>query len=108
VRRDPAPLVTRKVQHERPRNVTPSAVEGQPPSSSLEDRIAARVDTALAEALARVKTPEDDAVAQQQAAFDALMQQRAEDLREANAIREFGMAQAKKEDEFLQAFIRMI
>lgn len=111
-RRDPSPLTTRRIHRgETPADapsVTPSSFEGQPLAPSLEERIAATVDTALAEALARVKTPEDDAVAKQQAAFDQMMQQRAENEREANAIREFGMAQQKKENDFLSEFIRMI
>jgi len=75
---------------------------------SLEARIDASVDAALAQALARVSTPADSELAQQQQAFDQLMQQRTEQAREANAIRELGMAQAKKENEFLEEFIRMI
>jgi hypothetical protein len=87
----------------------PELVEGQPaPGPSLEERIDASVDAALAEALAKVKTPADDELAKQQQAFDRMMQLRTEQEREANAIREFGMAQQKKENDFLQEFIRMI
>jgi hypothetical protein len=93
----PAPLVTRPVR-------TPSIT----PSPSLEERIDASVDAALAEALAKVKTPADDELAKQQQAFDRMMQLRTEQEREANAIREFGMAQQKKENDFLTEFIRMI
>jgi hypothetical protein len=105
VRRDPAPLVTRRIHAPRvldaahATRVTPSGVEGQPhptPSGTLE------------EALAKVKTPEDDELAQQQAAFDRLMQARAEQLREANAIRDLGMEQMKKENAYMEAFIKMI
>ncbi len=98
-RNAPAPLATRRVQHDRAASVTPSGVEGQPkptPSGTLE------------EALAKVKTPEDDELAQQQAAFDRLMQARAEQLREANAIRDLGMEQMKKENAYMEAFIKMI
>jgi uncharacterized protein (DUF885 family) len=121
----PAPLITRPVrtQASSPSHaqassqaVTPSrstalrtgSVEGQPESPSLEERIDASVDAALAEALAKVKTPADDALAKQQQAFDQMMQLRTEQEREANAIREFGLAQQKKENDFLTEYIRMI
>jgi hypothetical protein len=104
----PAPLTTRPVR--TPSTATPSRVEGQPqsPSPSLEERIDASVDAALAEALAKVKTPADDELVKQQQAFDRMMQLRTEQEREANAIREFGMAQQKKENDFMTEFIRMI
>jgi hypothetical protein len=93
----PAPLTTRPVRaHSASPSVTPSEVEGQPRSSTLE------------EALAKVKTPADDELAKQQQAFDRMMQLRSEQEREANAIREFGIAQQKKENDFLAEFIRMI
>jgi hypothetical protein len=57
---------------------------------------------------AAVKAPPDDAVAKQQTEFDRLMQLRTEQEREANAIREFGLAQQKKENDFLMEMIRMI
>ena len=79
----------------------PELVEGQPPSPSTDD------DT-LSSALAKVKTPADDEVAKQQQAFDRMMQLRTEQEREANAIREFGLAQQKKENDFLEEMIRMI
>jgi hypothetical protein len=107
---NPAPLITRPARSQTlpeeqpgpfviPSTSTPlstSSVEGQPQSASL------------AEALAKVKTPEDDAIAQQQQAFDQMMQLRTEQAREANAIREFGLAQQKKENDFLNEYIRMI
>jgi hypothetical protein len=88
----------------------PEAHAGPPPGDgpSLEERIDASVDAALAEALAKVSTPADGELAKQQQAFDRLMQQRTEQLREANAIRDFGLAQMKKENEVLEEFIRMI
>ena len=93
----PAPLTTRPARTPASSPpVIPSGVEGQPESSTLE------------EALAKVKTPADDALAKQQQAFDRMMQLRTEQEREANAIREFGMAQQKKENDFLSEFIRMI
>jgi hypothetical protein len=92
VRRE-APLSTRPVASRAPAPAAPEAPADDP---------------ALAEALAKVKTPADDAVAKQQAAFDQLMQLRTENEREANAIREFGIAQAKKEADFLSEYIRMI
>jgi hypothetical protein len=97
------------------RSAARRAVEGppaSPPSAestpSLEEPIDASVDAALAEALAKVSTPADGELAKQQQAFDRLMQLRTENEREANAIREFGLAQAKKENDFLNEFIRMI
>jgi hypothetical protein len=99
-----APLVTRPV---RPPAVRPAAAAGEG-DRSLEARIDASVDAALAEALAKVKTPADDELAKQQQAFDRMMQQRTEQEREANAIREFGLAQQKKENDFLTEYIRMI
>ena len=105
----PAPLITRPVTPRAHAAARPEASADAPTAdAALDAHIARSVDTALAEALAKVKTPEDDEVAKQQAAFDKMMQLRAENLREANAIREFGLAQAKKEDEFMTAFIRMI
>ena len=90
VRREPAPLATRPV-------TSRAGAPAQPEAS-----------TDLTEALAKVKTPADDELAKQQQAFDRLMMLRTENEREIDAIRTFGLAQAKKEDEFLQAFIRMI
>ena len=71
-------------------------------------RIQAAVDTAVAEALAKVSTPADAALAAQQQAFDAMLQQRAEMNRETNAIREMGFEQAKREDEFMKEWIKLI
>lgn len=89
-----APLVTRPCHPER--SAARRAVEGPLQPSTLD------------EALAKVKTPEDDALAKQQQAFDQMMQMRTEMEREANAIREFGIAQQKKENDFLNEYIRMI
>lgn len=104
-----APLVTRPAA---PRAHAPAkpetAREPLPAGASLEERIDASVDAALAEALAKVSTPADSEVAKQQAAFDRLMQRRTEREREINAIREFGLEQQKKENAFLEDFIRMI
>jgi hypothetical protein len=111
VRRDPAPPANRPASraHAPAGPEAPSAyataADGGP---SLEERIDASVDAALAEALAKVSTPADSELAKQQQAFDRLMQARTEQLREANAIRDFGLAQMKKENEVLEEFIRMI
>jgi hypothetical protein len=90
IRRETPPLATRAVASRT------SAPEQLEPATDLD------------QALAKVKTPADDEVAKQQQAFDRLMMLRTENQREVDAIRAFGLAQAKKEDEFLQAFIRMI
>ncbi len=104
------PLITRPVAPRAHAPARPEAAADAPSADArtLEERIDASVDAALAEALAKVKTPADDELAKQQAAFDRMMQLRTEQEREANAIREFGMAQQKKENDFLQEFIRMI
>ncbi len=109
-RREAAPLATRAAAPRVHAPAGPEASRAAPPPDgpSLEERIDASVDAALAEALAKVSTPADSELAKQQAAFDRLMQQRTEQEREANAIREFGMAQQKKENEFLEDFIHMI
>jgi hypothetical protein len=106
----PAPLTTRPTTPRAHAPARPEAAGDAPPPEgpSLEERIDASVDAALAEALAKVSTPEDGELAKQQQAFDRLMQLRTENEREANAIREFGLAQAKKENDFLTEFIRMI
>jgi hypothetical protein len=105
-----APLATRPVAPRAHAPAKPEARTNAAPSDArtLEERIDASVDAALAEALAKVKTPADDELAKQQQAFDRMMQLRTEQEREANAIREFGMAQQKKENDFLTEFIRMI
>ena len=110
VRREGAPPATRPATPRVHAPAGPEAPADAAPAEgpSLEERIDASVDAALAEALAKVSTPADSELAKQQAAFDRLMQQRTEQEREANAIREFGMAQQKKENEFLEDFIHMI
>jgi hypothetical protein len=54
------------------------------------------------------KTPQSDAVAAQQAQFDEDMEERAELLRESNALRDMMLAQLKADDEALKKFITMI
>ena len=92
------PLVTRPVA---PRAHAPARPEAAPDAPRPGE-------STLEEALAKVKTPADDELAKQQQAFDRMMQLRTEQEREANAIREFGLAQQKKENDFLAEFIRMI
>lgn len=97
VRREAAPLVTR-----------PAAARASTPARPAQAGADGPGAPDLSEALAKVKTPADDEIAKQQQAFDRLMMLRTENERELDAIRAFGLAQAKKEDEFLQAYIRMI
>jgi hypothetical protein len=52
--------------------------------------------------------PEDIALLAQQAAFDRMMQERAELQREANALRDLAMEQVKKDDALMGAWIKMI
>jgi hypothetical protein len=54
------------------------------------------------------KTPSSDAVAAQQTQFDEQMEERAELLREANAMRDMMLAQLKDDDETLKKYIAMI
>ncbi len=54
------------------------------------------------------KTPKDDAVAAQQAQFDADMEERAELEREANVLRDMMLEQLKADDEALKKYIAMI
>ena len=105
VRREPAPLATRSAAS---RALAPATPETPAEPLASEAGLEARVDAALAEALAKVSTPADAEVAKQQAAFDALMQARSEQEREANAIREFGLEQIKKENAFMEEWIKMI
>jgi hypothetical protein len=100
------PLITRPVPRHPERSAAASSLESASVDGAHQSPPAADAD--LAEALAKVKTPADDEVAKQQQAFDRMMQLRTEQEREANAIREFGLAQQKKENDFLQEFIRMI
>jgi hypothetical protein len=52
--------------------------------------------------------PEDVALLAQQAAFDRMMQLRAELQREANAMRELAMEQVKRDDQLMNAWIKLI
>lgn len=52
--------------------------------------------------------PEDVALLAQQAAFDRMMQLRAELQREANAMRDLAMEQVKRDDQLMNAWIKLI
>jgi hypothetical protein len=52
--------------------------------------------------------PEDIALLEQRAAFDRMMQERAELQREANALRDLAMEQVKKDDALMGAWIKLI
>jgi hypothetical protein len=52
--------------------------------------------------------PEDLALIAEQAAFDRMMQQRAELQREANALRDLAMEQVKRDDSVMNAWIKLI
>ncbi|HLI95491.1 MAG TPA: hypothetical protein VKT72_05300 [Candidatus Baltobacteraceae bacterium] len=54
------------------------------------------------------KPPASDAVAAQEAQFNDEMEERAELLREANAMRDMMLAQLKVDDETLKKYIAMI
>ncbi len=106
VRRDPAPLAVRAPRAHAPAPPAPAA--NPVPEPTLDDRIGAAVDAALAEALAKVSTPADQELAKQQAEFDRMLALKAEQQREANAIRDMAMEQLKKDDEVLKKWIAMI
>ena len=57
---------------------------------------------------AAAKAPQNAQVAQQQAEFDEQMEERAELLREADALRDMMLAQLKADDEALKKYIAMI
>ena len=63
---------------------------------------------ARATARTATKPPANDAVAAQQAQFDEAMEERAELLREANAMRDMMLEQLKADDEALKKYIAMI
>jgi hypothetical protein len=65
-------------------------------------KMAARAATRAA------KPPANDAVAAQQSQFDEDIEERAELLREANAMRDMMLAQLKADDEALKKWIAMI
>jgi hypothetical protein len=52
--------------------------------------------------------PEDVALIGQQAAFDRMMQLRAELQREANALRDLAMEQVKRDDQVMNTWIKLI
>ncbi len=76
--------------------------------ATLDERIDAAVDDAVATALAKVSTPADQELAKQQQAFDQLLQAKAEQQREANAIRDMELEQLKRDEEVLKKWIEMI
>ncbi len=101
MRRDPAPLAVRSVVlRTRP-------VGGADPGAHAAAEAGIPDDT-LAEALAKASTPEDQALAKQQAQFDQLAALRAEQQREANVIRDMMMTQLKQDEEVLKKWIEMI
>jgi hypothetical protein len=53
-------------------------------------------------------TPQDVALLQQQAAFDQMMEIRAELQREANAMRDLAMEQIKRDDAVMNQWIKLI
>ena len=50
----------------------------------------------------------DPELAAQQQAFDRMLRERAELEREANAINDLGMLQAKRDDELMRAWMKLI
>jgi hypothetical protein len=92
VRRDPAPLAVRSPVVHKARPVPghePAPGAAPPPGDSVPDA-------------------DDQALAQQQRAFDQLMLLRAEQQREANVIRDMMTEQLKRDEEVLKKWIEMI
>ena len=89
--------------------VLPMRRDSAPPAvRAAIPRALAAGDDDVAEALAKVSTPEDQALAKQQQAFDHMAALQAEGLREANAIRDMAMEQLKRDEEVLKKWIEMI
>jgi len=86
---------------------TPARV-ARPVRQTLQERVDASVASALGEALKKVSTPEDAELAARQAAFDRMLKERAELEREANAISQLSVEQAKRDNELMQAWIKLI
>lgn len=87
---------------------TPARVPPRAGRATLQDRVDASVASALDEALKKVSTPQDSELAARQAAFDRMLKERAELEREANAISQLSVQQAKRDDELMQAWIKLI
>ncbi len=68
----------------------------------------AAFDARVTSLVARVKTPDDEALERQRAAFDFIAQARAEFERETNALRDLAMEQIKHDDELLKKWIELI
>jgi hypothetical protein len=96
-------MLVSPVRHDR----TPARV-ARPVRATLQERVDASVASALEEALKKVSTPEDAELAARQSAFDRMLKERAELEREANAISQLSVEQAKRDNELMQAWIRLI
>ena len=97
-------MLVSPIRDDRPLKVHPRA--GARPS--LDERIEASVASVLDEALRKVATPADAELAARQSAFDRMLKERAELEREANAIGQLTLQQLKRDDELLQAWIKLI
>lgn len=88
---------------------TPSPVGAAPGSDGPEAADAqAATDAQIAALVARVSTPEDEALERQREEFDFVTQVRAETEREINALRDMAMEQMKHDDELLKKWIELI
>ena len=96
--REAAPLVVRTVVH-KARPVAGHDPAGHEPSASAP---------AASQPGDSVPDADDQALAQQQRAFDQLMLLRAEQQREANVIRDMMTEQLKRDEEVLKKWIEMI
>ena len=82
---------------------TPTAAPAHPAAAVVHATTAH-----AAKAPAHPATSEDADLIERQAAFDRFMQLRAELDREANALRELAMEQIKRDDAFMNAWIKLI
>ena len=92
----------------------PSNAGAPPPVSPSKPRPARRAPAppaagdAVADTGAQQQAEVQLALAAQAARFDAMMKVLAEQQREINAIIDFGMAQAKRDDQLMNEWIRLI
>jgi hypothetical protein len=83
----------------------PKAAGARP---SLQERVDASVASAVGEALAKVSTPADAELAARQSAFDRMLKERAEMEREANALAQLSIEQAKRDDALMREWLKLI
>jgi len=101
------------VRFQPPARTGPAASRGatRAPAGAAAPPAAAVLHATTAHATkapAHPATAEDADLIERQAAFDRFMQLRSELDREANALRELAMEQIKRDDAFMNAWIKLI